>query len=296
MQNLPKPSYQKISVDPTFPVRAVTMHSENSRDLIYSHWHPFIEIIHITKGQVLMTIDKKQVQFNTGDICILNPNQVHFGNAPNGVDSEVELVVLSYDILPHQHSDSIYQKYILPLKNGDMLLPQVILSNNKINNIPFWQEECHGLLCRLIKYGGKGFAGREIAIQGVFMELLSVMYHHSCLISTKTDQKNQIRPRDMEILDYVENNFTASLSVPDIANHFGINEDYFYRIFKTTTGLTPITFIHQLRLRYAKQLLKNTDLSMTEISDRIGFNSSSYFSKLFSRNNGMTPTQYRSNL
>ena len=118
-----KPSYQKIGVDPAFPVRAIYMNTQKGRDLFYSHWHPNIEIIHILEGKVLLYIDNIPHTLEPGDICIINPNQVHYGTEIDGIYSKVQLVVLNYDILPHPHDSVYYRKFIAPLQRGDLLLP-----------------------------------------------------------------------------------------------------------------------------------------------------------------------------
>lgn len=290
-----KPTYQKIITDPIFPVKAIHMHSEPERDLIYCHWHPNIEIIHVTKGQVQIKLDNHQVILNTGDICIINPNQVHYGNPTNDADTSVHLIVLSYGILPYNKDDSLYQKYIAPLERGLLLLPDVIRNPDTKNDTPSWQKVCHSQLLKLIDYGDRPFSGRELAIQGAFLQVLSTLYHHNQLINSSAIKHRLLSSRNKSILDYIEANFTSDLSILGLAKHFDINEDYFYRLFKSCTGQTPTAFISQLRVRYSKQLLRNTALPISEIAFQVGYNSSSYFSKVFLRQVGLTPRNYRKN-
>lgn len=293
-----KPQYQKIILDPAFPVKGIRMDSTIGRDLIYCHWHHNIEIIHVNKGRILIYINNEPYNLKKGDICIINPNQVHYGNAIEGVDSSVDLIILSYNILPYTHDQPMYQKYIAQLENGDLLLPTIIPSFEERNTEERTKEvrdnkQYRDILLRLINYGGRVFNGREIAIQGAFLELIAAFYHNNKLVTNNPNKKIRHNSRSMAILDYVDNNFTKKLTVPEMANHFCVNEDYFYRLFKSYTGQTPITFIHQLRIRYAKQLLRNTYMTISEISYQVGFSSSSYFTRLFSKYTSESPTSYR---
>lgn len=269
------------------------MHSEIGRDLIYCHWHPNLEIIHVTSGQVDIRLDSHWIHLNTGDICIVNPNQVHYGNPVEGSNASVHLVVLSYDILPYSKDDRYFLKYIYPLTQGDMLLPDVFRLPTDEKNTPSWQRACHNHLLDLIASGDRPFSGRELAVQGIFLQFLSTLYHHQQLIQSHEVEYRLISPRNRAILDYMEANYRSNLGIPEIASKFDINTDYFHRLFKSLTGQTPTIFINQRRIRAAKQLLKKTSMPIGEIAFQSGFHSSSYFSKIFYRFEGTTPRSYR---
>ena len=66
------------------------------------------------------------------------------------------------------------------------------------------------------------------------------------------------------------------------------------RRFKKATGFTLISYIHELRLKQAKQLLEQSALSMMEICEQVGYADMSYFRRIFARQMGMTPVEYRS--
>lgn len=66
------------------------------------------------------------------------------------------------------------------------------------------------------------------------------------------------------------------------------------RLFKRYLNSRPMEYISKRRLQAAKELLSSTDMSVEDISEKVGFCSGSYFCKLFSRYEGMTPTQFRS--
>lgn len=72
-----------------------------------------------------------------------------------------------------------------------------------------------------------------------------------------------------------------------------ISRGYFFELFKKSTGLPPTQYINQFRLNRAKDDLRNTDISITEIAEKYGFSSIHYFSKLFRQLNGMSPLEYR---
>ncbi len=83
------------------------------------------------------------------------------------------------------------------------------------------------------------------------------------------------------------------LSLENIAKKIGVSEAHFCRIFKEYTGFRPFEYINRLKVHKAKELLKNSDMSVKEVSEAVGYTSHSYFSKLFKYYVGVTPSEYR---
>ena len=92
-----------------------------------------------------------------------------------------------------------------------------------------------------------------------------------------------------------ENMENPEFSVNNLCDDLGMSRSQLYRKFESITGLTPNDFIRSVRLKRAAQLLRGSSYNISEISDRVGFNSIKYFNKYFKEEFGFTPTQYRSN-
>jgi transcriptional regulator GlxA family with amidase domain len=73
----------------------------------------------------------------------------------------------------------------------------------------------------------------------------------------------------------------------------GLTERTFIRRFRDATGLTPLDYVHALRLEEAKQMLETGDLSVEAIANEVGYEDASFFGRLFRRKIGVTPAQYR---
>lgn len=94
---------------------------------------------------------------------------------------------------------------------------------------------------------------------------------------------------------YVLKNYMRSdLSLDAIASLLGINPSYLSGLFKKSTGVGFSSFVSDLRISKAKQLLADPLRSASEIAEMTGYDSSSYFTKAFKKSTGMTPTEYRS--
>jgi AraC-type DNA-binding domain-containing proteins len=94
-------------------------------------------------------------------------------------------------------------------------------------------------------------------------------------------------------INYISNNLTQSISIKAIASASGFCERRFRQIFKRATGLQPKKYIDTLRIGMAEELLKNSPLTIAEISERLGYSSQFHFSKAFHEVKGMAPSYFR---
>lgn len=95
------------------------------------------------------------------------------------------------------------------------------------------------------------------------------------------------------IKNYIAESLCYDISVRQIASVFNYNEKYIGKLFKKHTGKTIKEYLNDKRLKNAEQLLKNTTLTISEISARTGFNNVTYFNRLFKTHFQMSPTKYR---
>ncbi len=94
-------------------------------------------------------------------------------------------------------------------------------------------------------------------------------------------------------MEFVDKYYNSNISLSDMASYSCCSEYHFSRLFKKITGYSPYEFIVKYRINEAKNLLKNTDISVEEISDSVGFGSCSNLIRTFKEIEGMTPLKYR---
>lgn len=94
---------------------------------------------------------------------------------------------------------------------------------------------------------------------------------------------------------YMKRHRADKFSLQEMADALFVNGSYLLRTFKRYTGCTPLAYHHHLRCEYAKELLVQTNQSVSEIGEAAGFVSSSHFSHIFKKMEGCTPTEYRMN-
>lgn len=99
----------------------------------------------------------------------------------------------------------------------------------------------------------------------------------------------------LQVIEYINEHLHQDIKLADLATLLGISESHLSHRFKQALGMTPYQYLLQQRIERAKQLLKEGDLSITDIAILCGFNSHSHLSKQFRQLTGMTPKAYRAN-
>lgn len=87
--------------------------------------------------------------------------------------------------------------------------------------------------------------------------------------------------------------FFRKLSIADVAKRLGYSTGHFCRTFKQRTGRAPIDYLTSIRLRHARRLLEYTDLLVAQVASQAGYEDPLYFSRIFRKSGGLTPTDYR---
>lgn len=102
---------------------------------------------------------------------------------------------------------------------------------------------------------------------------------------------------DLETFDqikaYLDKNYTMDISLETIAQKFGFNASYLSRRFKQKYGMGMIDYITRLRMQKAKEILVTTNLNIYNVSAQLGYKDEKYFSRVFTKETGLSPNQYR---
>lgn len=124
---------------------------------------------------------------------------------------------------------------------------------------------------------------------GILYILLS---HFMKYATPKTEVKDS---RIHQMLAYIRKNIHLRLDIDVLADKACMSKDHFIRVFKREMGETPNVYVTKKKMEKAELLLVTTDLSVKQVADSLGYEDYSYFNKLFKKNAGVTPQQYRMN-
>ena len=114
-----------------------------------------------------------------------------------------------------------------------------------------------------------------------------------CLLEMAENMKKRPSDAFVQAAEYIDRNFTESISVQKLAESLHISQRYLNRLFRNGMGVSPVKYIMMKRMEHACYLLRTTELSCEKISGAVGMYDNAYFYRIFRRVMGMTPVQYR---
>lgn len=175
-------------------------------------------------------------------------------------------------------------KYIGVLREKSIELADMMLrtaSKMEIKNDHISSIEKH-YSCELIQMETydtiKEYLNRML--DAIFEEILSRNDHN---------MSNKVK----EALDYIAENYNEWLSLQDVAKSMHLSPHYFSKLFKREMGMTYVSYVTKYKIEKAKEALEKTDQPIVNIALDLGYDETSYFSKVFKKMEGVTPTQYR---
>lgn len=138
--------------------------------------------------------------------------------------------------------------------------------------------------------------------QDDYEELLSMLLRHIFItihrdLNKERIIKNEYLDNEMEeAVQYFNNYYNTEINIDEYAQSKGMSVSWFIRNFKKFTGTTPMQYIVSIRISNAQGLLETTEYSINEISRIVGYDNPLYFSRLFHKQKGFSPSQYRKQL
>ena len=112
-------------------------------------------------------------------------------------------------------------------------------------------------------------------------------------VSTESVADANARSKIQMAIGYIQEHFAENLTVNVLAEHYGMSPNYFSSMFKKEMSRSAVNYITELRINQARELLYHSELSVGDISKKVGYEDSQYFFRVFKKYLGMTPLQYR---
>lgn len=257
---------------------------DNGKDSLINqrHFHNnCYEILHITSGTGVMMIRDKLYPLQSGSVFFINGTDAHCS-----IPEIPENYIRSKIIFSRKLINNV-------LTHADCTLwAETLFNTNSGVCVDFTPEQSAKLDALLLKLNENLKENTYDSKLKIILSILSIM---NMAIESKARYIPPLKNKMSELLEYINKNIDKKLSLDELCSKLHISKYYLCRTFKKTMDMTIFEYILVTRLSKAKQMLSESDNTVSDIAMNCGFCSFAYFSKVFKEQENIFPLQYRKN-
>lgn len=237
---------------------------ESSKQSYYTQHRQTDGLVYVLSGSVEYKDKTKSFIAKKGNIIYLSENSSYESNI---IDDNYSFIVINFIFKKEKNEQFESELFVF--------------------NTPF---ELDNKFIKLNKLWAVDTIENKLKAKSIVYDIYSKL----CAISIKDYLPNESKTKILEIGDSIlENCYNSDLNIAKISEKYEISEVHFRRLFKKMYGLSPIKFVQNIRINKAKQLLLDENVSISNIALECGYDDAFYFSRIFKKVTGVTPSEYR---
>lgn len=266
------PSIEYISA------RDIYIERETVRQPILTmHRHRTYELYYMVKGQREYFIEDRFFMVKEGDFVLIPRNVFHRTDGEGGLRYLVHF------------SENYLRKFFAEETLSGLLgkIPFLFRGETRV------REQLTGILAAMLAEFRQAEEAQqpqdELKLSGYVYQLLYTMAYSANIYVPHAYSDERIT----RIIQYINENFNRITDIDQIAEHFFISKYHLCRFFRKNLGIPLVAYLNTIKITQACTMMKQGCSNMTQIAMECGFNSSSYFCKVFKKERGISPTEYR---
>jgi YesN/AraC family two-component response regulator len=250
------------------------------------------ELLYISKGQAATTMNNHYYHLNEGDLIffasgVYHQNEIlseqasfigiHFSFLNNfDIITEDDMIVNEQDVQEHKFTVEITQSPFSKLSSDPVYKPT---------------RACVQLMEELVHEFNNRAPGYELICKGYMLQILTLLLRNQ--FTKRLEDKSVHSTAIRKIMQDIQHNPAYRWTNKEFAKRMNVNEDYMAKLFKTFVGMKPSVYIGTTRHHMARQLLRESNLSIEVIGEKVGYDDAHYFSRIFRKYEGISPSEYR---
>lgn len=249
----------------------------STEPLLTMHHHRSYELYYLVRGEREYFIEDRFYMVSEGDLVLI-PRKVFHRTAGEG----------GLRFLVH-FTDAFLQKFFTPAMLEPLLqgLPSVFRGPQRDREHILSLLET--LLNEYTRTGRESGSQEEMLLGGYLYQILFAIHRGQNGYVPRTDTDERIT----QIIQYINENYSHINDISQISAHFYISKYHLCRLFTKNLGITLVSYLNTIKIREACAMLQAGCSNITQIALQCGFNSSSYFCKVFKKERGISPSEYR---
>lgn len=254
--------------------------------------HNFWEIVYVDGGALSAIADNVGYTLNQGDVIFHKPMEFHIHAANN--DKTNNIMIVSFETQSPQMNFFANKIFSLNIKQKKVLSDFFEYAKQLFNT---------SFIIRNNTY--PEFTREQITAYQICILLLERFLLELIIDNTYTKRKDRQSLDAKKIVEtafsdsikeYLDENICTSLNLDAIANHFNVSKSFLCQLFKNETNHSIIDYFIDLKISTAKSMIREGNLNLTQISERLNYSSIHDFTRSFKKKVNMSPSQYRSSI
>lgn len=254
--------YEKLPVE-EYPIR---LSLKNEKVDFPPHWHEYTEIHFAKRGSFSMNCANRSYVLKENDCVIVNANELHEGVGENCDDFVIMIHPAFFD--------------------NNYVIFKHFLNDNAVTDMMY----------RIIEeYENKGQLSR-LAIKGYTYQLVTYLGRNYAIAEMSEGNYKAFSEKYKTVnkaAEFINNHYYENITTGFLSDLVHLSQSHFCHIFKEITGKSAKEFLINVRIERASDLLRSTDMNITEIAFACGFLDANYFARAFKKIRGMNPTEYK---
>ena len=283
------------SQDPSFvvsveklmdPSRLITLRPHTRFVDFPLHSHDFVEILYMVNGETVHEMPGQEILcVKAGELLMMNGQARHIirrcGEGDVGVNFIVRPAFFD-EALSAVGTSNVLGRFLMDaLKRGESSVPYL---HFRVSQVPAVQSLLESMLFALLQ---EQPAGQRILKTSMTLLFLHLLQHTGQLAMQGSGASSMV----VNVLEEIQHRY-ATISFAELARKWHVSSAYLSQTVRKATGMTCTRHLQLVRIARAKQLLRETDLSVVEVCEAVGYANTGHFYHLFQQETGMSPKQY----
>ena len=261
----------------------------NQDDWVQWHWHQAFEIDYCLEGSIHFRTPDAVILMQKGDAVFANSNTLHQLEAPSpGSKAVYYTLFFDGELLSGGYGTLYHEQYLMP-----------ILSCQELQSFTLRANDTSGIrminiLFDIVDFFRDEPRGYELDVRTKLGQFWLMLLDETEALRIRSGRAKMLdHTRVKEMISFLEEHYNEKLSLKEIAQSARLGERECGRCFSRSIGMTPIDYLNRYRIRQAARLIVQSTDPIGQIADQCGFSSDSYFGKMFRKQIGCSPREYR---
>lgn len=241
------------------------------------HGHSSYELYYLVKGEREYFIEDRFFRISAGDLVLIPGKILHRTAGEGGLRY---LLHFSRGFVEKFFTDAALEPV---LKDQPIVFRAENRENNQLQSI------LNVMYAEFVQAERERITQNEALLAGYLYQLLFLVAHSNNTY-VPYDYADE---RMTKIIQYINENYNHINDIEEVAEQFFISKFYLCRFFKKKLGISLVSYLNKIKIMEACRMIQGGETNLTEIAIKCGFNSSSYFCKVFKSEKGTSPTEYR---